>query len=121
MLSENELKELSKVAGVDFNALRNKYKKQQGEQGPAQVEVLSENTYRQNLVNEEDKKKISDPSIVNEMLDKYNICKNCQGLGTIKTIYNFMTLESTCEECDGESIVMKSKVDEIIRTERMDR
>jgi hypothetical protein len=34
-----------------------------------------------------------------EKLDNYIICKNCNGNGTVKSIYNFMVLERDCEVC----------------------
>jgi DnaJ-class molecular chaperone len=122
-MEESDLNDLSKVAGVDFNALRRKYKKKESDSTEL---VLDESESNESS----DKHRViaEDPSVgsnkytnADQILRKYDICKACQGLGIIKTIYNFMTLEQTCEECEGESIILKEDVDKVIVSEHMDR
>ena len=44
-------------------------------------------------------------------LDDYVICKSCLGKGTVKSLYNkCIVVERECEECDGNSIVMRNTV-----------
>lgn len=40
-----------------------------------------------------------------KVLDQYRTCDACQGRGLVKTIYNFMVLESNCNECDSEGVI----------------
>jgi DnaJ-class molecular chaperone len=37
-------------------------------------------------------------------LDGYKICKNCNGQGLVKEIYNHFVTEKNCSECDGDGI-----------------
>ncbi len=85
------LSSLSKVAGVDLNGLRDKYKNIQRETERTKNTISTEN--------------------LNDLrrLDNYRICKSCLGKGTTKTLYNHMVLERDCEECDGESIVLSQE------------
>ena len=98
--STDSLSNLSKVAGVDFNKLREKYKTVQQKQTSGSSHTLS-------AKDEEDLKR----------LNNYKICKSCLGKGTVKTIYNHMVLERDCEECDGDSIVLsQERIDEIAKS-----
>jgi len=91
---DTKLESLSATAGVDFKQLFLKYKSVQEEKkGPTQV-------------NEDANK-----------LDKYAICSTCDGQGYIQEVYNHMVLEKNCKECDGESIVLKKKVEDIVLQE----
>ncbi len=38
-------------------------------------------------------------------LDRYKICRACNGLGLVQYKYNHMVLEKTCEVCDGDVIM----------------
>ncbi len=90
-MSDKLLEELSKSAGVDLMALKEKYSsRKSGGIGT-------------NL-SEEAKK-------ADETLSKYIICQTCQGQGIVKSIYNHMVMEKTCEVCDGESVVLRAAVD----------
>mmetsp|Transcript_31171 Transcript_31171/g.34047 ORF Transcript_31171/g.34047 Transcript_31171/m.34047 type:complete len:122 (-) Transcript_31171:280-645(-) len=121
-MEEKDFSELSKIAGVDFNALRNKYKDIASTNPNNNPNNSTHNNTHTTPNNTEERmKKKEAPKDVNAILSKYNICQSCQGLGTIKIIYNFMTMERTCEDCDGESILMNEEVDRIIEAERMER
>ena len=39
-------------------------------------------------------------------LDNYKICNKCLGKGYTTYIYNHRVMQETCEECDGDSIIM---------------
>ncbi len=101
----SELDYLSKVSGVDFVALREKYSKQKTyASAREQIEVTNHVV----PLSEEERKNID------TTLSKYHICKNCNGLGVVKSVYNHMTMERTCEECDGESIILQSQFDKVV-------
>lgn len=124
-MDETDLNELSKVAGVDLGALRRKYQKN-SEQSAKDQSLLAQEEDRakdghHRFLAEDPTVKSSKEQDFNQLLSKYNICKACQGLGTVKTIYNFITMEKTCEECDGESIVLQEGVDKIVHAEHMER
>ncbi len=38
-------------------------------------------------------------------LDRYKICRACNGVGVVQYKYNYMMLEKTCEVCDGDVIM----------------
>jgi DnaJ-class molecular chaperone len=89
---DNVLEELSKTAGVDFIALKEKYKTLKPDASKITVTAgTSSATSNQDA---------------NQILSKYSICKTCNGQGIVKTLYNHMTLEKTCEDCDGDSVVV---------------
>jgi len=95
----NTLNNLSKTAGVDLNALKDKYRNIQRETAQCNASSLSA-------------KETKDL----ERLNNYKICKTCLGKGTVKTIYNHMVLERDCEECDGDSIILtQERIDEIAK------
>lgn len=91
-MSDKVLGELSRTAGVDLIALKEKYSslsKQQGSKTSAETKKAEE---------------------ANEVLSKYVICQACNGQGIVKSVYNHMVMEKTCEACDGESIVLKELI-----------
>lgn len=95
----DKLSDLSKTAGVDLNALKDKYRNIQRESAQINASTLSA-------------KETKDL----ERLNNYKICKACLGKGTVKTIYNHMVLERDCEECDGDSIILtKERIEEIAK------
>ena len=107
MNNNDYLESLSKDAGVDLNLIKKKY----------------ENFNQNNLIlNESNSRKTSQITLekdsletdLTKRLDMYRICRNCQGKGTIKSIYNHMVLEKECEECQGESIVFSENINKII-------
>jgi len=51
---------------------------------------------------------------IQKTLDNYKICKTCIGKGYTSYIYNHRVMEMTCEECDGDSIVISSSLKDII-------
>lgn len=101
MSSNAELKKLSEVAGVDFIALREKYHAH-----------ISENSKSTENYSVED---VNARRQVDEKLSLYKICENCQGIGIVKSQYNFMVLEKTCEVCDGDSVILRETVHEIAK------
>ncbi len=98
-MSERDLDYISKVSGIDFLALREKYKRYPQ---PQDQSATSTHDQRGNVGN------------VHEVLSKYSVCQACNGLGIIKTIYNHMSLEKTCDECDGDSIILRENVNKTI-------
>lgn len=90
-MSDQLLEQLSKTAGVDLLALKEKY---------ANVAKTSASS------NMSDEAKHAE-----DALSKYAICNACQGQGIVKSVYNHMVMEKTCELCDGESVILKQIVD----------
>ena len=84
----------SRRAGVDLMALRNKYRT-----------VPSENTNHSshNLEIQECSKSVESGTT---RLEQYKICPGCNGQGTVKSLYNFIVMERTCDKCDGDSVIM---------------
>ena len=95
MDNDNILKAVGNTAGVDFISLRNKYS---GMSGIKPTKVRGQ---------EIDEIKAKANAEAHERLDKFQICKKCNGVGYIKEIYNHQVREKNCDECDGESLVMK--------------
>lgn len=120
MIAGNELEKLSKTAGVDFKALREKYINISSNNNTNNLEELQaelkEESKEEIFVNTNLHVSEKDYLVMNEKLDQYKICQGCQGLGTIKTNYNHMVLERTCDQCDGESIQLKSFLQNISDT-----
>jgi hypothetical protein len=110
-MSESDLEFISKTSGVDFLALREKYKNVKHD-GSEQSPVTKTTDTAPSDSNTD--KLGKQPHVVDEILSRYNICKACNGLGIVKTIYNHMTMERTCEECDGDSIVMQANLDKAV-------
>ena len=77
---------LSATAGVDFEALREKYTKLKAEAPP--VPVLSE-----------------EAAAVYERLDAITTCSICVGSGIEKYMYNNQQREQNCTGCDGEGLI----------------
>jgi len=96
--SDSQLKELSKTAGVDLNALRAKY-------SSARYQDPSEESKQEVFVSDEERARIK---AAHGRLDEFKICNSCQGLGIVKEVYNHIVRDKTCPECDGESILIKS-------------
>jgi hypothetical protein len=48
-------------------------------------------------------------------LDNYKICNKCLGKGYTTYIYNHRVMQETCEECDGDSVVMIKANKEILQ------
>jgi hypothetical protein len=102
--AEKDLSFLYEAAGgVDFNALRDKYRSK-GIQGPSGGTNMS--MYPPTA-------KYSDEEIAktSQALDKYSICKMCNGLGVITEVYNYYRIDKTCPECDGESLTARRLAD----------
>lgn len=106
MTSETDLEYLSKVSGVDFHALRDKYSGNKYKTERATASSADDNGKAK--YSEEKAKEI------NEKLSQYHICKSCNGMGIVKTFYNHMMLEKTCEECDGDSLILQSNMEKAV-------
>lgn len=85
-----DLEILSKKAGIDLVAIKEKYKNM------AAKPSTGVNTHQQQS------SKKTDTSALNN----YKLCPECQGVGTVKTIYNHMVMEKDCAKCDGECVLM---------------
>ncbi len=99
MDNTNTLKAVGKTAGVDFIGLRNKYS---GMSGMKPTKAKKQ---------EIDEIKAKANAEAHERLDKFKICKTCNGLGYIKEIYNHQVREKNCDDCDGESLVLSQILD----------
>lgn len=91
------LEGLSKKAGVDFVALKEKYSN-------IQNSVNAHSNHNQTNATEDFEK-----------LNKYKICSKCQGLGIVKSIYNHRVMESECDECEGDAIIDLEKLVATVR------
>ena len=89
------LARLQSDTGVDFLALRQKYAGQQGT-GPTSKGKADNYTATEVLQ-------------ANEQLDKYKLCKTCNGQGIVKVTYNHQVKESNCPECMGEQFIFTEK------------
>lgn len=107
MATQSDLVKLGESAGVDFIALREKYSQIRQQ---ATDQALSSVSGAMPTKEEIEKAKQAE-----ENLSKYKICPTCNGLGIKKTKYNHMVLESTCDDCDGDSIVMLDGLQQEIR------
>jgi len=107
----SDLEQLSKTSGVDFVSLKDKYSKIKSSNISA---IANDN----DCGNNDNSKNLSaaEQKNIDEKLSKYHICKTCNGLGIVKSIYNHMTMEKTCEDCDGDSIILESQLDLIKQT-----
>ena len=103
--SSETLKRLEGNCGVDFLSLRDKYTSVATET----AKQTSTNTATSNI-------KTSEESF--EALKKYTLCNGCGGTGVVKYIYNHMSMEKTCEVCEGDAVIalQKEKVSEIIES-----
>ena len=96
MTSDSDLDYLSQVSGVDFHSLKAKYsgnvykKDKNAYVTSSNKNGNSSSIQKETPISEEKSKEI------NATLSQYHICKACNGLGIIKTLYNHMMLEKTC-------------------------
>mmetsp|Transcript_12202 Transcript_12202/g.18432 ORF Transcript_12202/g.18432 Transcript_12202/m.18432 type:complete len:105 (+) Transcript_12202:57-371(+) len=91
--SEATFQRLKQDTGIDFNALREKYKNM-----PRECE---ENNGQDNSQESE----VNRNRDALKQLDKYKVCKTCHGLGTVTEVYNHFNIETNCPDCDGECIM----------------
>jgi DnaJ-class molecular chaperone len=97
-MSEKLLEELSRTAGVDFLALKQKYSSN------SSGSIVSNESASEEVIN------------AHNSLSKYAVCQVCQGQGIVKSVYNHIVMEKTCESCDGESIVLREAFDKEIKS-----
>lgn len=101
-MEPSELDGLSDTIGIDLEGLRQKY----ANKGSASHHVVdSEADIFDTMQKAARAEKIKH---ANDTLDKYKTCHVCQGTGLMKSVYNFMTLESNCDHCEGEGVIIKS-------------
>jgi DnaJ-class molecular chaperone len=94
------LQRLGKTAGIDLVALKLKY------ESSIASSSASSNSHGCSRYNTKEHSGLeSNKTDSFSALDKYIVCRNCNGMGTTKSIYNFMVLEKECNVCDGESII----------------
>ena len=95
--SDETLKSLQNRSGIDFLALREKYKNKSkvGQVDPRKDEATA------------DEASSKAAHEAHEELEKYKICQGCQGQGFVSYIYNHQKREKTCDVCDGESILYR--------------
>jgi len=89
---------LSATAGVDFQALREKYK------NPINQSVGLANKTESIVENEEKRKK--DLELLAAM-DVMRTCHICHGTGIERYTYNFQVREMNCSGCEGDGLVRK--------------
>lgn len=93
-----DLKKISDTIGIDLDALREKYS--------------GVNTEPKAAV--EDQEKVRAAQEAFKKLDKYMACTECGGTGIVKSIYNFISMESNCTHCDGDGLLSK-EVESIVK------
>jgi hypothetical protein len=106
-MAEVNYDRLQANTGIDFEALRQKYKQVSSERKnnpvvneEAEAEVAAERA----KASERERIREENASAM-KTLDAYKICRTCQGQGTIKEVYNHFNIEKTCPECDGEAVL----------------
>ena len=100
MLGESpDYTKLQASTGIDFDKIKAKYASRKLVGAEREADAASASMA--------DTSKVDHVKYSNTVLDKYKVCHQCNGTGLHKTIYNFMTLESNCEVCDGEGVLFK--------------
>ena len=87
---------LSMAAGVDFTALREKYK----DVAKAEQEKAKKSSGDMTKGQSEAMKAM-------QRLDDYKICNTCHGQGVVKELYNHFWQEKDCPDCDGEAVMLR--------------
>ena len=90
--------------GVDVKAIVKKY----SSTGRAGVQPQQHNGLNCSTSYDQAQKGDGHSSTSHPRLDRFRICKECQGYGLVKESYNFQVKDVNCEECDGEGIVDQS-------------
>jgi len=100
MLGETaDYSKLSANTGIDFDKIKAKYASRKTVGSAAEAARVVSGL--------EDKSRMAHVQYSNTVLEKYKVCQQCNGTGLRKTIYNFMTLESNCDVCEGEGVLHK--------------
>ena len=97
--TDSELKALSKTAGVDLMALKEKY---------SQDKFANRANSSSGVKMSEEEREAA--MAAHRRLDDFKICLKCDGQGYIKEMYNHQMREKTCPDCDGESLLMRETV-----------
>lgn len=99
MLGESpDYTKLQASTGIDFDKIKAKYASRKLVGAEREADAASASMA--------DTSQVDHVKYSNTVLDKYKVCHQCNGTGLHKTIYNFMTLESNCEVCDGEGVLI---------------
>ena len=133
-MEDEKLGEVSKTLGINLFQLKEKYQNiiENDNLNPNVQMLSSSSSYTQTLSTKDLSQSFSSefsskPATTTEIddktkeainiqktLDNYKICKTCIGKGYTTYIYNHRVMEMTCEECDGDSIVISSSLKDII-------
>ncbi len=97
-----DLDEVSRTIGIDLEGLRAKYRGVSAGTAP-----------------EEDSEKAKAAAEAFRKLDKYSACHECGGTGLKQSVYNFIKIQSNCDQCDGDGLLVKA-VKEIEKAEEFD-
>lgn len=119
---EKDLSYLNEAAGgIDFNALREKYRHASSYASSGTVTGTGASGYGYGGYGMESRAPVeashhtqySEEEIINtsKALDKYSICKTCSGLGIVTEVYNHFRIDKTCPECDGEALTSRRFAD----------
>ena len=131
---DEKLSEVGKILGINLFQLKEKYQNiiENDNLNPNVQMLSSSSSYTQTLSTKDLSQSFSSefsskPATTTEIddktkeainiqktLDNYKICKTCIGKGYTTYIYNHRVMEMTCEECDGDSIVISSSLKDII-------
>jgi hypothetical protein len=146
-MESSDLSDLSRIAGVDFHALRSKYTRinesnplptnnntpQYNSDAKPLPEMMTPRhpdvkDYEHDHLRSTLPVPFGDPWSFDEskskdisLLDKYQVCKACGGSGIVKFLYNHMMMEKNCDDCDGDTIQLKKKFDDTVQSEIMER
>jgi hypothetical protein len=90
-----DMDKLKQSTGIDFIALREKYKNIPREIDPTPKLASDPQTFV-SLADEH--------ALASKKLDEYRVCKTCLGLGIVTEIYNHFKIDKNCPECDGDCI-----------------
>ena len=86
-----DLDEVSRTIGINLEGLRAKYRGVSAGTAP-----------------EEDSEKAKAAAEAFRKLDKYSACHECGGTGLKQSVYNFIKIESNCDQCDGDGLLVKA-------------
>jgi len=96
MLGEDvDYNRLTGLTGIDFESLKGKY----SDLKTASVDAAKNAGLPSANLDLESQKRQKEARDAMKTLDKYKTCDMCMGRGLVKTIYNFMSLESNCTKC----------------------
>ena len=102
--------------GVDFAALRDKYTAQGASSGAASAGLGNSGLgtggaadIPMDIKQAEMLQRQQEAKIAHAALDKYRTCPECHGTGIRKYVYNFMSMQTNCELCEGDGLLPVAK------------